>query len=223
MATHSPYLSDKETVNAVYEKLTANDLDGAVAIVKSKGDDAAVMNAWVAVQCDLNTVKKNPHLAEAFARPGVEFALEKGYKKGAAVLLHNLFAFHAPNWDEGVDPNVVPGMVEASRRQLELRKELDDVGSLGWAWWDLGLSELIAGNYDAAVEAFDGAIEVHGGANDADAVAWANLFKGKALIKLDPNRRDEGHGLMKDAADTILRVGAAWEKNEIPKIMASVE
>jgi len=219
---HPRYLSDEATVDRVYDLLLRGDVEAAVALVKTSGDDNAVVNAWIALQCDINNVKGDPHRSEQLARPGVDFALERGMKKGAAILLHNLFAFHAQHWDEGVDPAVVPGIVEASRRQVELRQELDDAASLGWAWWDLGMSELVARNRDNAVAAFTQAERVHGERDDPDAVAWATLFKGKTLVRLSTDDAATGRQMMEGAAQAIRALGEQWEKDAVAEIIATV-
>jgi len=222
MSEHSKYLTDEPTTDHIYNLLTNDRLDEAVAYIKDLGDDQSVMRSWIGLQCDINNVKGDPNLSERLARVGVEFALEKGFKKGAAILLHNLFAFHTQNWDEGVDPKVIPGIVEASRRQVALRREVSDQGGFGWSLWDLGMSELIAGNADDALKAFDEASSVHLAANDSDGAAWAKLFSGKTLIRHVPDRIAEGKAAMSAAAATIREVGEDWEKEEVEKILTTV-
>jgi len=219
MPDHAEFLTDAVTIDTLYDLLQNDRLDEAVAYLKSLGDPPVVMQKWIGVQCDINNVKHDPRLSELIARPGVAFALEHGFKKGAAILLHNITAFYMPDWDEGVDPAIAPRLAETAMQQVALRRELNDPGSLGWALWDLGMCALVAGDFDGAVNAFDESASVFASNNDPDGEAWAKLFKGRAFVRLKPLFAAEGKSLMTEAGETIRKVGEEWEKEEVGRIL----
>lgn len=220
---HPACLSDEATVETIYSLLKSGNAVGAVTHLKGLGDDRTVLKTWIGVQCDINNIKGDPDLSEMIARPGIEFALERGLKPQAAMMLHNISAFHMPNFDEGVTPTVIPGIVAAAAKQVELREQLDDKRSLGWAYWDYGMTLLAAGRPAEAVAALENATAVAEGLGDKDAAAWARLFIGKTNVRHVPARREEGLALMKSSAATIREVGQDWEKEEVVKILAGSE
>jgi len=222
MSEHSQYLTDGPTTEHIYSLLLADRLDDAIGYIKGLGDAQSVTRSWIGLQCDINNVKGDPYLSEKLARPGVEYALENGLKTGAAILLHNIFAFHTQNWDETVDPKVIPVILSASRQQVNLRRELTDQGGFGWALWDLGMSEMIAGNFKEALAAFKEADAVHLRNNDPDGAAWSRLFRGKALIRFDQEQLEEGRKIMLASAASIREIGEDWEKEEVGKILKTV-
>ena len=112
------YLSDSATVSKIYGYLENNQLDSAIAHIKGLGDDQTVAQTWVNVQCDINNIKQDPKLSAEIGQAGVDFMLEKGFKGGAAMMLHNISAFFMPEWDENVDEDAIPIIVDAARRQI---------------------------------------------------------------------------------------------------------
>ncbi len=219
---HSQYLTDEVTVETIYSHLKNGDVPSATAFLISFGDDKTVMKTWIGVQCDINNVKKDPYASEKIAREGVKFALARDYKTGAAMMLHNISSFHLPNWDEGVDPNVIPGIIEVATLQVNLREQLEDKNSLGWAYWDQGIALLAGLKTSEAINGFKKSVEVAESIGDRDLAAWANLFIGKSMIKENPSIRHEGENVMRQAVATINEVGEDWEKEEVVKILASV-
>lgn len=218
----SQYLTDESTLSKIYTCLTDNNLAAAVGYLKGIGDDATVMKTWIGIQCDINNIKKDPYASELIAWEGVNFALTKGYKTGAAILLHNISSFHMPNFDEGVDATVIPKIIEASAKQVEIREQLEDKPSLAWAYWDHGLALLAGSEPVKAALVLQKTVEIAGQLNDPDLAAWANLFIGKAIVKSGPEHQAEGSQKMQQAADIIRKVGEQWEKEETAKILASV-
>jgi hypothetical protein len=217
----TPYLTDKETTDLLYGLLRADRLDEAVERLKAAGDPPSVLKRWIGAQCDIHNIMGDARLSEVLARPGVEFALDHGLKREAAVLLHNIFAFYTQAWDEGVDPAVAPRIVDASRLQVSLRRELPDRGSYGWALWDLGMSELVAANLEASFAAFEDAERVHRELGDEDSAAWARLFHGKGLLR--QGREADGREMMTSAANVIRAQGQDWEKEEVEKILSAAQ
>lgn len=242
----STYRTDSASVQVVYQLVKEDNIPGAIAFITSsiltedqneqQGASSPledVMKFWIGLQCDINNIEKDVAASEKLAWAGVDYGLRNGMNRQTAVLLHNIFAFYAPNWDEGVDPMVIPRLVDASEKQVYLRKDLVDRGSYGWALWDLGMAYLISGDLIRAIHQFDEAIAVHRGNIDGIPAAtkesensanWAILFKGKAKFKLssDETERMIGRQLMETAHDVILRCGEDWEKEEVVKILATI-
>ncbi len=217
------YLSDSATVNKIYGYLENKQLDSAIAHIKGMGDDQTVAKTWVNVQCDINNIKQDPKLSAEIGQAGVDFMLEKGFKAGAAMMLHNISAFFMPEWDENVDDEVIPIIVDAARRQIPLRQEKaeDQPGPLMWAFWDLGLAELAAGDADKAIKALEEGAKVASEQNDNNGAAWCNIFVGKAMVKYLPDQKSEGESIMRSAAQVILDTGQDWEKDAMPGILQS--
>ena len=219
---HQQYLTDVATVESIYNYVKDNDLAGAISVIHQKGDDQAVMTAWIGVQCDINNVKGDPYSSEEFARAGVDFALSKGFKRGAAILLHNITSFHMPNFDEGVDPGVLETNIAFATQQVELREQLDDKPSLAWSYWDKGTALMAAKRFQEAITEFKKSIEMAKTLSDRDLAAWSEIFIGKALVKIQPMNRAEGEKMMREAARVINEIGEGWEKEEITKILTTV-
>jgi hypothetical protein len=217
------YLSDSATVNTIYGYLEDNQLDSAVAHIKGLGDDQTVAQTWINVQCDINNIKQDPKLSAQIGNAGVDFMMEKGFKGGAAMLLHNISAFFMPEWDENVDAAAIPIIVDAARRQIPLRQERaeEQPGPLMWAYWDLGMAELVAGNAEGAITAFSEGVKVADKQGDANGAAWCNIFMGKTKVKLVPDQKADGETMMRDAAKVIMDTGQDWEKDSIPGILLS--
>ncbi len=205
----------------IYSYLKSGDIVAATDYFLNLGDDKTILKCWGGVQCDINNIKKDPHASEIIGREAVKFALSKGFKTSAAMFLHNISSFHMPNWDEGVDPKVIPGIIEIASQQVELREQLDDKNALGWAYWDHGMTLLVGEKYADAIALFNKSVGVAKSLDDANLAAWSNLFIWKAIIKSSPARFAEGESIMREAGATIDEVGEAWEKEEVAKILAS--
>ncbi len=218
----SNYLTNKEIVEKIYSLLQSEDLDSAKAHMFSFGDDKTVVNTWIGLQCDINNIKGDPYLSAEFAEAGIAYCSEKGYKMPAAMMLHNISAFFMPNWDENVDSAAVPIALDAARRQVPIRKEIGQEGPLLWAYWDLGLAELVAGNADEAIASFNAGVEIAEKTGDKDGGAWCKLFIGKTKIKHFPDKKEAGEKEMLEAARTIMEIGQDWEKESIPGILKTV-
>ena len=216
------YLSNKETIDKIYDWLQSNQLDSATAYLKSLGEDQAVAQTWVNVQCDINNIKHDPETSAEIGQAGVDFMMEKGFKIGAAIMLHNISAFFMPNFDENVDPEAIPTIISAARKQVPLRKKIGQPGPLMWSFWDLGVAELAAGDADKAIKALEEGVKVASEQNDNNGAAWCNIFVGKAMVKYLPDQESEGESIMRDAANVIMDTGQDWEKDAINGILQSV-
>ena len=216
------YLSDAETVEEIYAYMQQDKIDSATSLLKGLGDDKQVVQTWIGVQCDLNNVKQDPLISAKIGLAGVDYCLEKDYKLPAAMMLHNVSAFFTPNFDEGVDPVHIPMILDAARRQVTLRREINQPGPLIWALWDLGVAELTAGNANDAIQALKEGARIADENNDRGAAAWCRLFMGKTKVKLIPDLKEEGERELRDAVAIISEIGQDWEKDEIKKVMKSV-
>lgn len=215
------YLSDSATVNKIYGYLENNQLDSAITHIKGMGDDKTVAQTWVSVQCDINNIKHDPKLSAQIGNAGVDFMLEKGFKAGAAMMLHNISAFFMPDFDENVDPNNISTILDASRRQIPLRQEAGQPGPLMWAYWDLGTAELAAGNANEAIQALEEGVKIANEQDDKNGAAWCEIFIGKAKLKYQPELKTEGEAQMRNAAQVIRDTGQDWEKESVIQILQS--
>ncbi len=222
MPDTNQYLTDEATVETLCAFLERGKTDDAVAYLKSLGDPKTVAGKWIGAQCDLNNIKGSPTLSEQIAWPGVYFMLENNFKKGAAMMLHNLTAFYMPNWDQEIDPTIAHRLVKAAKQAVELRRELDDPAGFGWSIWDLGMSHLVGGEIREATAILEEAARSFDEKNDANGAAWARLFIGKAYFKHYPAQKEEGKRIMEDSRRVILDIGEDWEKEEVVKILATV-
>ena len=216
------YLSSDETVERVYAHLNKGDLVAASEYLQGLGDDKQVVQTWINVQCDINNIKQNAHASAEIGLAGVDYCLERGYKIPAAIMLHNISAFFMPNFDEGVDPAYLPIILNAARRQVSLRREINQPEPLAWALWDLGLAELAASNAEAAIRALEEGEKIDNDNGDRDAAAWCRLFIGKTRSKLIPNDKTQGKQDMREAVKIIDEIGQDWEKEEVGKILESM-
>jgi len=220
---HGKYLSDEATVDTVYGFIQSGEIEKAVEHIKgSSEDDQKIAHAFVSVQCDINNVKHDPVGSAALAQHGVAFMQEKGFKRGEAMMLHNISAFFMPDWDENAIEGATTTGLAAARQQVPVRKEIGDQGPLMWAHWDLGMCLLVAGEIDEAIKTLEEGEKVAIKQDDKDGAAWCRIFIGKAKVKYKPELKNEGEKEMLEAAKVINEVGADWEKEEIPKILASV-
>lgn len=216
------YLSVKETVEKVYSMVKENDIQAVDAYFKSLGEDKIVVNTWIQVQCDINNVKKDPEASAKVGNLGIAYCMLKNYRVPAAMMLHNVSAFFMPDWDENIDSNAIPTIVEAARKQVPLREEIGDNGPLIWAYWDLGMAELVAGNVVESSDAFEKGLVLADETNDPDSAAWCLLFLGKLKIKYLPEEKSEGQKDMLNAAKTIMDIGQEWEKESVGPILEVV-
>jgi len=217
------YLSDSLTVERVYALAQAGDGAAIDAFFTGRGEDNAVINAWVNVQRDVNNVKGDPRASALIGWRGVEFCVAKDYKLPAAMMLHNIVSFFMPNFDEGVSPADVPTILEAAQRQTILRRQIRKEGPLMWALWDEGLAHLSAGDAGQAVRFLEEGAELARKNADHDGEAWCNIFIGKTKAKYRPAEREEGLAMMQAAAAVIREVGEDWEKESVEGILGSVK
>ena len=219
---HGQYLSDEVTVEKVYSYLTSGNLDSAVAYIKGLGEDNVVVNTWVNVQCDINSVHKDPRMSAEIGRAGVDYCIDKDYKLPAAMMLHNISAFFMPKFDEGVAPADIPTILEAAQRQVILRRLIKQDDPLMWALWDEGVAMLAAGNAVEAIMQLEEGVSIAQKNEDKDGEAWCCMFIGKAKFKYTPSQKEEGRKEMLGAAKVLMEIGEDWEKESAVEILASV-
>jgi hypothetical protein len=222
MSDSPSYLTDESTVEKIYSFLKKDQLDQAVAFLTGLGEDHEVLKVWIGVQCDIHNIKGDPYLSEKIARPGVDFALQRGHKTPAAMLLHNISAFYMQQFDESVDISAIPRVIQAAEQQVSLRRQLDNQASLGWSLWDLGLALLASGDASSAIVALEEALQVHERSHDQYDAEWARLFIGKTYIRYYPEKKQAGIDMMLIAAAVIRSTGQDWEKEELVKILETV-
>ncbi|MBM3328126.1 MAG: hypothetical protein FJY67_01455 [Calditrichaeota bacterium] len=193
-----------------------------VAFIESHSDSAGRAKFYVNAQCDVNNISHDPFASARIGELGVKYALRVGNKRAAAMMLHNIEAFFLPEFDENVDPKAKAILLDAARRQLPLRIELAESEPFIWAYWDLGMAEMISRNIVEAQAAFRAGAKLAEGKKDRNAEAWCNLFLGKIQVRHINKEAEEGRKAMLAAAKVIRELGEDWEKEEIVKILGSV-
>ncbi len=216
------YLSDAETIETIYGFLTEGQIDSAAEFLKGLGDDKVVIQTWIAVQCDINNVKKDPRASAEIGWKGISYSLDKGYKMPAAMMLHNISAFLMPNFDEGIDPEAASVILNAARQQVPLRREIGQPVPLMWALWDLGLAQLVSGNYAESISSFEEGVKIAEELDDHEAEAWCRIFIGKCKYRHNPELKAEGEKTMREAAAVLMESQEDWVRESCQNIMKSV-
>ena len=217
------YLSDAATVDKIYSLIKSSQVDSAAEYLKGLGDDKVIIQTWIAVQCDINNIKNDPRASAELGWKGVKYSLEKGYKMPAAMMLHNISAFFMPSFDEGVDPEAATMILDAALQQVPLRREIGQPVPLMWALWDLGLAQLVSGNYSEAISSFEKGVNIAGELDDREAEAWCNIFIGKCKYQHFPELKAEGERTMRDAAVILSESKEDWVRESSSQILESVD
>lgn len=217
---HPNYLTNKSVVDTLTEILSNGTDENIIEFFLSKENPEQIVRTWVSAQCDVNNINHDPYGSARIGLQGIEYCLLKGYKKPAAMMMHNICAFFMPEFDENVDPKCHTMLLETARKQVELRREIEEQGPV-WALWTLGLAESVTGHHENALKHLSEGADLALERNDANAEAWCRLFIGK--IKIRSNLDSEtGKTEMLNASSIILNTGADWEKEEVSKILSSV-
>jgi hypothetical protein len=208
----------KEILNQVITLLEEGKEEDAEDYMNDLGDDKTVLKYYTELGIDLHQAGKLDQSMQV-NQLGVKTALKKGDKKAAAVMLHNIAAFCAPEFDEDVSEKCQVTGFEAAQRALELRKELGEKGPLAWAHWDMGLYYLIKNDADHSSKQFLECIKVAQDANDTLNVAWGKVFLGKTKLKLIPEEREEGLKDLEEAKAIFEKQKDDWGLEEVGKLM----
>jgi hypothetical protein len=208
----------KEILNQVITLLEEGDEEEAEDYMNDLGDDKTVLKYYTELGIDLHRAGKLDQSMQV-NQLGVQAALKKGDKKAAAVMLHNIAAFCAPEFDENVTEKCQKVGFDAAQKALGLRRELGEKGPLAWAHWDLGLYYLIKNDPDGASRQFLECIKVAEEANDTLNIAWGKVFLGKTKLKLIPEKREEGLKDLEEAKAIFEKEKDDWGLEEVGKIM----
>jgi tetratricopeptide (TPR) repeat protein len=208
----------KEILNQVITLLEEGREEEAEDYMNDLGDDKTVLNSYIELGIDLHHAGKLDQSMQ-INQLGVKAAFKKGNKKAAAIMLHNIAAFCAPEFDEKVTEKCQKNGFDAAQKALELRKELGEKGPLAWAYWDMGLYYLIKKDADHATQHFLECIKVAEEANDPLNVAWGKVFLGKTKLKLIPERKEEGLKDLKEAKAIFEKEKGDWGLEEVGKIL----
>ena len=208
----------KEILAQVITLLDEGKEEDAEDFMNDIGDDKTVLNAYIQLGIDLHRAGKLDQ-SMLVNQLGVKAALKKGDKKAAAVMLHNIAAFCAPEFDEDVTEKCQEAGFDAAQKALELRKELGEKGPLAWAHWDIGLYYLIKKDPEHATEHFHECIKVAEEANEPVNAAWGKIFLGKTKLKLIPAKKEEGLRDLKEAKATFEKEKDDWGLEEVGKIL----
>jgi tetratricopeptide (TPR) repeat protein len=182
------------------------------------GDDTTVLNHYTQLGIDLHHAGKLDQ-SMLVNQLGVKNALKKGNKKLAAVMLHNIAAFCAPEFDENVSEKCQPVGFDAAQKALELRKELDEKIPLAWAHWDMGLYYLIKKDAEGASKQFLECIRIAEEANEPAHAAWGKVFLGKTKLKLISAKKEEGLKDLEEAKAVFEKEKDDWGLKEVGKIL----
>lgn len=182
------------------------------------GDDKTVLNAYIELGIDLHHAGKLDQ-SMLINQLGVRSALKKGNKKAAAIMLHNIAAFCAPEFDKNVTEKCQEVGFDAAQEALELRKELGEKAPLARAHWDMGLYYLIKKEADHATQHFLECIKIAEEANEPLDVAWGKVFLGKTKLKLISGKKEEGLKDLKEAKAIFEKEKDDWGLEEVGKIL----
>lgn len=208
----------KEILVQVINLLDEGKEEEAEDYMNDIGDDKTVLNTYIELGIDLHHAGKLDQSMQV-NQLGVKAALEKGDKKAAAVMLHNIAAFCAPEFDENVSEKCQKIGFDAAQKALELRKELGEKAPLARAHWDMGLYYLIKKDADFATQHFLECIKIAGEAQEPLDVAWGKVFLGKTKLKLIPERKEKGLKDIKEAKAIFEKEKDDWGLEEVGKIL----
>jgi len=208
----------KEILNQVITLLEEGREEEAEDYMNDLGDDKTVLKYYTELGIDLHHAGKLDQ-SMLINQLGVKAALKKDNKKAAAIMLHNIAAFCAPEFDENVTEKCEKVGFDAAQKALELRKELGEKGPLAWAHWDMGLYYLIKKDADQASRHFIECIKVAEETNDPLNVAWGKVFLGKTKLKLIPAKKEEGLKDLKEAKAIFEKEKDDWGLEEVGKIL----
>ncbi|MCK4427148.1 MAG: hypothetical protein KAW16_01545 [candidate division Zixibacteria bacterium] len=155
----------KEILVKVINLLEEGKEEEAEDFMNDLGDDKTVLKYYTELGIDLHHAGKLDQ-SMLTNQLGVKAALKKDNKKAAAIMLHNIAAFCAPEFDENVTEKCQESGFDAAQKALELRKELGEKAPLARAFWDTGLYYLIKKDADFATQHFLECIKIAEEANE---------------------------------------------------------
>jgi hypothetical protein len=208
----------KEILNQVVTLLEEGKEEEAVDYMNDLGDDKTVLKYYTELGIDLHHAGKLDQSMQV-NQLGVKAALDKKDKKSAAVMLHNIAAFCAPEFDENVTEKCAEAGFDAAQKALELRKELGEKVPLAWAHWDMGLYYLIKKDAEGASKQFLECIRIAEEANEPVHAAWGKIFLGKTKLKLISAKKEEGLKDLKEAKAIFEKEKDDWGLEEVGKIL----
>ena len=208
----------REILNQVVTLLDEGKEEEAEDFMNDLGDDKTVLKYYTELGIDLHHAGKLDQSVQ-INQLGVKAALKKGNKKAAAVMLHNIAAFCAPEFDENVTEKCEEVGFDAAQKALELRKELGEKVPLAWAHWDMGLYYLIKKDAELTTQHFLECIKVAEEANEPVHAAWGKVFLGKTKLKLIPEKKEEGLKDLKEAKAIFEKEKDDWGLKEVGKIL----
>ncbi len=154
------------------------------------------------------------NLCAELAKHGTKYALSKGSKKHAAMLNHNVAAFISPDFDENIPKNLLDLGEKAAETSLKLRREMGDPLGISWAEWMVGIFRLARKDGKAAIKHFSESSLMGSKIKDEKQkpvyVAWADLYHGKTLAKLYPEKKEKAIELMMNARSLLQKTEDDW-------------
>ncbi len=194
----------------------------AISVIDQAGDDAKSLGLLTISQIVIKEVglpegggiPSTISLCAEIAKAGTKYAISKNSKKHAAMLNHNVAAFISPDFDENIPDDLLDLGEKSAQTSLELRKEMGASVGISWAEWMVGVFKLARDDGEAAIEHFSESSRVGKQIEDEKQkptyVAWADLYHGKTLAKLYPEKKEKGIELMKNAHSLLKDTKDEW-------------
>ncbi len=217
----------------VFIHLEDGNPEKAVSFIDQAGDDEVSLGLLTISQIVVKEVglpegggiPSTIDLCISLAEVGSKYALSKDSRKHAAMLNHNVAAFISPDFDDNIPETLLEKGERAAVNSLEIRKEMGAPVGVSWGEWMAGIYSLAKGDGKEALEHFSEssrvADEIEEEKGRMTYAAWADLYHGKTLAKLFPDKREKGlklmqkaHGLFKEIEDdwSIGHAGALLER-----------
>ena len=206
----------------VFIHLEDGEPEKAVSFIDQAGDDEVSLGLLTISQIVVKEVglpegggvPSTIDLCISLAEAGSKYALSKDSKKHAAMLNHNVAAFISPDFDDNIPQPLLEKGERAAVNSLEIRKEMGAPVGVSWGEWMVGIYSLAKGDGKAAIEHFSESSRVGDEIEEEKGrktyVAWANLYHGKTLAKLFPEKRDKGMKLMRKAHSLFKEIEDDW-------------
>lgn len=220
-------MENQELMNTVLVHFEEGDEESAIDVIEGEGSPIEIVNTYIGLQISLN--EAGPDVDSGWSGTqfvdelitvshcGAAFSRKAESAQGEAIILHNLLAFLAPEFDENIAERHAGIGLKAAVDALELRKGLGEPLPLAQAYWDLGLYRLITGDRDGAIESFTKTVDIGEAEDSPIDVAWAKVFRAKTQLKLEGDR-NLGIADLEDSKKIFEMEDDEWGIGEIEKI-----
>jgi hypothetical protein len=213
--------------SAIY-LIKANNSAAATAVIEGQGDPIVVLNNYLWSMLDIAHMDEPNGLLETGAHTGVFESLAQSamdyidnrlperlsasndsdwkmaVKVREAEVLYNIAANSMP-YSGQVSPGLSKLALQAAKKELAIRKELNQSLEMGRSNWILGELSLHVGDMDSAKGHLTTALDLATQSDDQPTIAWTKVYLAKVLAQSDPSAatrlRHEGLDLAQSLKD----------------------